>query len=107
MTTEALDGNDTQKRSLLLRKPLGAIAVMSSWGFPFHLSMRSVVTAITKYKFGVIPVSAFYESKYIDGKLHRWGICRKEGKVFYIVAIYEICKKMSEFTIRHHDEGIS
>jgi aldehyde dehydrogenase (NAD+) len=30
----------------VVRKPLGVIAVISPWNFPFHLSMRSVVTAI-------------------------------------------------------------
>ena len=44
--TEELTSQDPSRRSLVLRKPLGVIAVISPWNFPFHLSMRSVVTAI-------------------------------------------------------------
>ena len=46
MTTTPLESKDPQVRSFVLRKPLGVIAVISPWNFPFHLSMRSVVTAI-------------------------------------------------------------
>lgn len=46
MLAEELPSKDPQKRSFFLRKPLGVIAVISPWNFPFHLSMRSVVTAI-------------------------------------------------------------
>ncbi|CAM4313438.1 aldehyde dehydrogenase family protein [Acinetobacter pragensis] len=42
----ALDSKDPARKSWILRKPLGVIAVISPWNFPFHLSMRSVVTAI-------------------------------------------------------------
>ena len=44
--TEQLESKDPQRKSLLLRKPLGVIGVISPWNFPFHLSMRSVATAI-------------------------------------------------------------
>ena len=46
MTTTLLESKDPHVRSFVLRKPLGVIAVISPWNFPFHLSMRSVVTAI-------------------------------------------------------------
>lgn len=46
MTTTQLESKDPKVRSVVLRKPLGVIAVISPWNFPFHLSMRSVVTAI-------------------------------------------------------------
>ncbi|MBF7689513.1 SOS response-associated peptidase [Acinetobacter pollinis] len=48
--------------------------------------------ALQKYKFGVIPVTEFYESKYIDGKPQRWGVRRKDGEAFFIAALYEISK---------------
>ncbi|BCT88861.1 aldehyde dehydrogenase family protein [Acinetobacter variabilis] len=44
--TEQLDSKDPQRKSLVLRKPLGVIGIISPWNFPFHLSMRSVATAI-------------------------------------------------------------
>lgn len=44
--TEQLKSKDPQRKSLVLRKPLGVIGVISPWNFPFHLSMRSVATAI-------------------------------------------------------------
>lgn len=43
---EQLESKDPSRKSYFLRKPLGVIAVISPWNFPFHLSMRSVVTAI-------------------------------------------------------------
>lgn len=43
---EHLSSQDPSRQSYVLRKPLGVIAVISPWNFPFHLSMRSVVTAI-------------------------------------------------------------
>ncbi|MQW91183.1 aldehyde dehydrogenase family protein [Acinetobacter wanghuae] len=46
LKTEELVSKDPSRKSLVLRKPLGVIAVISPWNFPFHLSMRSVVTAI-------------------------------------------------------------
>ena len=46
MKTEQLESKDPQRKSLVLRKPLGVIGVISPWNFPFHLSMRSVATAI-------------------------------------------------------------
>ncbi len=44
--TEELESKDPNRKSIVVRKPLGVIAVISPWNFPFHLSMRSVVTAI-------------------------------------------------------------
>ena len=44
--TEQLESKDPQRKSLVLRKPLSVIGVISPWNFPFHLSMRSVATAI-------------------------------------------------------------
>ncbi len=46
MQTTQLESKDPSRKSFVLRKPLGVIAVISPWNFPFHLSMRSVVTAI-------------------------------------------------------------
>ena len=43
---EQLKSKDPSRNSFYIRKPLGVIAVISPWNFPFHLSMRSVVTAI-------------------------------------------------------------
>ena len=48
--------------------------------------------AVMKYKFGVIPVAEFYESKYFDHKPQRWGVHRKDGQAIFIAALYEICK---------------
>lgn len=44
--TEQLESKDPARKSLVLRKPLGVIGVISPWNFPFHLSLRSVATAI-------------------------------------------------------------
>ena len=44
--TEQLESKDPQRKSLVLRKPLGVIGDISPWNFPFHLTMRSVATAI-------------------------------------------------------------
>jgi putative SOS response-associated peptidase YedK len=52
--------------------------------------------AVSKCKFGVIPVFEFYESKYIEDKPQRWGVRRKDGQAFFIAAIYEICQKGDE-----------
>ena len=57
------------------------------------LQKASFINAISKFKFGVIPVSEFYESKYIDNKPQRWGVRRKDGQAFYIAALYEICQQ--------------
>lgn len=46
METQELHSTDPGRKSYAIRKPLGVIAVISPWNFPFHLSMRSVVTAI-------------------------------------------------------------
>lgn len=54
------------------------------------------LNSISKCKFGVIPVSEFYESKYIENKPQRWGVRRKDGQAFYIAALYEICKQGDE-----------
>jgi aldehyde dehydrogenase (NAD+) len=43
---ETLHSQDPTRRSIVVRKALGVIAVISPWNFPFHLSMRSVVMAI-------------------------------------------------------------
>lgn len=48
--------------------------------------------ALMKYKFGVIPVTEFYESKYFDHKPQRWGVRRKDGQAIFIAALYEIAK---------------
>lgn len=60
------------------------------------LQKASFMNAVSKCKFGVIPVSEFYESKYIDNKPQRWGVRRKDGKPAYIAALYEICQKGEE-----------
>lgn len=56
------------------------------------LEKRSFVEALNKFQFGVIPVSEFYESKYINGKPQRWAVRRKDGKAFYLAALYEITR---------------
>lgn len=60
------------------------------------LQKTSFQEAVLKRKFGVIPVTEFYESKYIDNKPQRWGVRRKDGQAFYIAALYEICKIQDE-----------
>ena len=35
------------KESRIYRKPVGVVAVISPWNFPLHLSMRSIITALT------------------------------------------------------------
>ncbi|CAM4313418.1 SOS response-associated peptidase [Acinetobacter pragensis] len=57
------------------------------------LQKPSFFNAVSKCKFGVVPVSEFYESKYIENKAQRWGVRRKDGKAFYIAALYDICQK--------------
>lgn len=52
-----------------------------------------------KCKFGVIPVTEFYESNYIDNKPQRWAVKRKDGRAFYIAALYEI-RKLNDKIIR-------
>lgn len=69
--------------------------------------------AFSKCQFGVIPVSEFYESKYINGKPQRWAVRRKDGQAFYIAALYEITRLKSGEIVRsatmlsmdahHHD----
>lgn len=56
------------------------------------LEKPTFVEAASKAKFGVIPVTEFYESKYFDAKPQRWAVRRKDGQAFYIAALYEICK---------------
>ncbi|WP_291369764.1 MULTISPECIES: SOS response-associated peptidase family protein [unclassified Acinetobacter] len=56
------------------------------------LQKPTFVNAVSKFKFGVIPVCEFYESKYFDDKPQRWGIRRKDGQAIYIAALYEICR---------------
>lgn len=60
------------------------------------LEKPTFAEATQKCKFGVIPVTEFYESKYIDAKPQRWGVRRKDGQAFYIAALYEICKQGDE-----------
>jgi putative SOS response-associated peptidase YedK len=52
-----------------------------------------------KCKFGVIPVTEFYESKYTNNKPQRWAVKRKDGRAFYIAALYEI-RKLNDKIIR-------
>ncbi|MBJ9955775.1 SOS response-associated peptidase [Acinetobacter courvalinii] len=59
----------------------------------------SFLEAASKCKFGVIPVTEFYESKYIDNKPQRWAVRRKDGKAFFIAALYEI-RKLNDQVIR-------
>lgn len=69
--------------------------------------------AFSKCQFGVIPISEFYESKYINGKPQRWAVRRKDGQAFYIAALYEITRLKSGEIVRsatmlsmdahHHD----
>jgi putative SOS response-associated peptidase YedK len=56
------------------------------------LQKPTFAEATAKCKFGVIPVSEFYESKYFDNKPQRWGVRRKDGQAIYIAALYEIAK---------------
>lgn len=60
------------------------------------LQKPSFAEATAKCKFGVIPVSEFYESKYFDNKPQRWGVRRKDGQAFYIAALYEIARVQDE-----------
>lgn len=60
------------------------------------LQKSSFFDATQKCHFGVIPVSEFYETKYIDGKPQRWGVRRKDGQAFYIAALYEIAQINNE-----------
>jgi len=46
MEIQKLQSIDPTRKSHVVRKALGVIAVISPWNFPFHLSMRSVVTAL-------------------------------------------------------------
>lgn len=59
----------------------------------------SFLEAASRCKFGVIPVTEFYESKYIDNKPQRWAVRRKDGKAFFIAALYEI-RKLNDQVIR-------
>lgn len=56
--------------------------------------------AFAKCQFGVIPVSEFYESKYINGKPQRWAVRRKDGQAFYIAALYEITRLKNGEVVR-------
>ena len=42
-----LKSPDPERHSWVYKKALGVIGVISPWNFPFHLSMRSVITALT------------------------------------------------------------
>ncbi|SPL72471.1 aldehyde dehydrogenase family protein [Acinetobacter stercoris] len=46
MQDETLQAASPDQQSRVFRQALGVIAVISPWNFPFHLSMRSVITAI-------------------------------------------------------------
>ncbi|ENW90788.1 MULTISPECIES: aldehyde dehydrogenase family protein [Acinetobacter] len=46
MLTQELQSPDPTRQSYAVRKPLGVVAVISPWNFPFHLSMRSVAAAL-------------------------------------------------------------
>ncbi|MGA6877347.1 aldehyde dehydrogenase family protein [Acinetobacter sp. AND/436] len=46
MLTQELPSPDPTRQSYAVRKPLGVVAVISPWNFPFHLSMRSVAAAL-------------------------------------------------------------
>lgn len=46
MLTQELPSPDSTRQSYAVRKPLGVVAVISPWNFPFHLSMRSVAAAL-------------------------------------------------------------
>lgn len=56
------------------------------------LQKPTFADATIKCKFGVIPVTEFYESKYIDHKPQRWGIRRRDEQVTFIAALYEIAR---------------
>jgi len=60
------------------------------------LQKPTFAEATVKCKFGVIPVSEFYESKYFDNKPQRWGVRRKDGKATFIAALYEIARVQDE-----------
>lgn len=44
MEIQKLQSIDPTRKSHVVRKALGVIAVISPWNFPFHLGMRSLVT---------------------------------------------------------------
>lgn len=46
VTGEILPTSIPHQKSQVYRKALGVIGVISPWNFPFHLSMRSVITAL-------------------------------------------------------------
>lgn len=48
---------------------------------------RSFQESFQKYKFGVIPVSEFYEAKYLNGRPQRWGVRRIDGQGFFIAVL--------------------
>ncbi|WP_440607576.1 SOS response-associated peptidase family protein [Acinetobacter baumannii] len=50
---------------------------------------RSFKHAWSNDQFGLVPVEAIYEPKYINGKAHWYGIFRQDGKPFTLAAIYE------------------
>lgn len=64
------------------------------------MEKRSFTEALSKCQFGVIPVTEFYESKYVNGKPQRWGVRRKDGQAFYIAALYEIARLKNGEVIR-------
>ena len=64
------------------------------------MEKQSFSEAFAKCQFGVIPVSEFYESKYINGKPQRWAVRRKDGQAFYIAALYEITRLKNGEVVR-------
>lgn len=60
------------------------------------LEKRSFQESLMKFKFGVIPVTEFYEAKYINGRPQRWGVRRKDGQAFFIASLYEIAQIENE-----------
>jgi putative SOS response-associated peptidase YedK len=49
------------------------------------LEKRSFQEAFQRCKFGVIPVTEFYEAKYINGRPQRWGYGVRTVKVFILL----------------------
>ncbi|NNP73518.1 hypothetical protein A7P53_13275 [Acinetobacter defluvii] len=56
------------------------------------IEKASFKESLFKHKFGLIPVTEFYEAKYINARAQRWGVKRKDGQAFFIAALYEITK---------------
>lgn len=61
---------------------------------------RSFAEALQKFQFGLIAVTEFYESKYINGRPQRWGVRRINGQAFFIGCLYEISRLKNGEIIR-------